>query len=485
MTAPAPDLRLGLSLLALFVVGVAGALGLVFAAVRAGESAGAQRLADAEMDNVASKIAGLTPEGQARELALLAAQRHLASQIARGATEPARSGTACATPERDRRIIAVRFTRAPGETQPDIGHAGTLLAPESFALAPRGGAGAVALSVPPGAACNPVPMPARATIRRFGSAVLVTGWMLPSSVQAWRQHWGLGLLAGLAAGALGLVAVVMVARQSAARMSRLTAVLERVGAGDFEARAVVPGERGNPAALAASIDAMSARLKALTDSLATLIDRTAHDLRTPLARALARVSEATTQAPPDMRARLDAVGADLRDLSARFASMLALRELEARRLDTAEPVDLRAIALMAADLYDGLETRGVRVVLEPGPAAIVLGDRGLLQNAIANLVDNAVKFSPDDGLVRVAVHDAGDRVIVVVRDSGPGLDPRIAERAFEAGVATQHPGGGHGLGLATAREVARLHGGAIELRDGENGVGAVATLTFTAPPNRG
>jgi signal transduction histidine kinase len=473
--------RLGLALFALIAIGVAGALAMVWATARAGEAATAQALADAEMANVASKMAGLDPDAMARELALLAPQRHLASQIARGAADPTRSSP-CATPARDRRVVSARFEGAirPGEGADRI--AGAPLdwdAPPLVATTtetPR----PIALRVPAGAACNRFDTPARATVRRFGEVTLVTAWMVTPDRALVARHWPQALLATLLTSALGLLAALAVARQSRARMRRLTGVLAAVGEGRFDVAATVPGERGEPAGLSASIDAMTARLRALTDAMASLIDRTAHDLRTPLARAVARVSEAARQSPPDARPALEAARDDLTALSRRFDAMLALRETSARGLAGARRVDLAEVAGMAVELYADLDLKpGLAFASDLVPAP-VRGDPGLLQNAVANLIDNAVKFSPEGGVIVVATGTDADGAFVTVTDAGEGLDPAIAAAAMQAGVATGRPGGGYGLGLATVADVAALHGGRATLSPGPAGRGLTARIAL--PP---
>jgi signal transduction histidine kinase len=135
-----------------------------------------------------------------------------------------------------------------------------------------------------------------------------------------------------------------------------------------------------------------------------------------------------------------------------------------------------------AEFYAVLaEERGASLDAQPIGAIEVRGDRALLQQAIANLLDNAIKFSPPEGVVRLAAAVVGGRVMISVADDGPGMPPadlaRATERFFRGETARSTPGSG--LGLALVQAVVQLHGG--ELRLGDNAPGLTARIVLPLP----
>jgi two-component system sensor histidine kinase CreC len=166
--------------------------------------------------------------------------------------------------------------------------------------------------------------------------------------------------------------------------------------------------------------------------------------------------------------------------------MLELSGLERKRaLPQKEIVTLAEIADAVRDEMTPLATqRNVELFIDVDPDLTVMGDRFLLQRALANLVLNAIAFSPREATVTVDAHEARGRVELTVRDHGPGLPPFAQERVFEKFFSLPRPDTGRkgtGLGLAFVREVATLHGGAARLTNHPDG-GAIATLALPRRP---
>ena len=141
-----------------------------------------------------------------------------------------------------------------------------------------------------------------------------------------------------------------------------------------------------------------------------------------------------------------------------------------------------------AELYAPLaEERQVALAAQPGQAGRIRGDRDLLFQALANLLDNAIKFAPGGGSVAIAAQGLGERVAVTVSDNGPGipdaLKDRAVERFFRVEASRNAPGAGLGLSLVAA--VAERHGGALELADNDPGLLAVLTLPREPRPAAG
>jgi two-component system sensor histidine kinase CreC len=162
--------------------------------------------------------------------------------------------------------------------------------------------------------------------------------------------------------------------------------------------------------------------------------------------------------------------------------MMELTELESRRsLETVAPVDLRALMdEVCSSAQSSGASRGVRVQLLPGDAAIVEGDAFLLRRALANLVDNALDFSPRDALVTLSLERRGRTVELRVRDHGPGIPDYAEGKVFEKFYSLARPESrkkSTGLGLSFVKEIAELHRGRASLRNVEGG-GALATLSL-------
>jgi signal transduction histidine kinase len=228
--------------------------------------------------------------------------------------------------------------------------------------------------------------------------------------------------------------------------------------------------------LTAQVNLTLDRLEELLSWLRDSADQLAHDFRTPLARASARLDrlkEASTT--PEARALAEEVRSDLTRLTRAMNEAMALRDGEAWVF---EHVQLDRLAASAADLYQPLaEERGVVIRVEASPVA-VLGVRSLLQRAVTNLVDNAVKFSPRGGVVTLTVwHDEG-RPGLSVADQGPGFDPGLLDDPARAVASAAEEGReSHGMGLAFVRAILKRHGAAMMIDDA--GPGAVVTARFS------
>ena len=163
--------------------------------------------------------------------------------------------------------------------------------------------------------------------------------------------------------------------------------------------------------------------------------------------------------------------------------MLELARVESRQgLAEAVPLDLVAIVREAVlDAEPRLRGRQLQVDFAPGPErAPVLGDRFLLAQAVGNLLDNAIAFSPHAGTIRVGLERDGEAWKLAVADEGPGIPEFALARVFERFYSLPRPDGGRssGIGLNFVREVLVLHGGDVAVANGE--IGAIASLRIPA-----
>ncbi len=242
----------------------------------------------------------------------------------------------------------------------------------------------------------------------------------------------------------------------------------------------VLGRMGRALAALAAVAVVGARHLNEARQRAEVAAEIAHDLRAPLS-ALTMTADLLVTRSQDTQ--ISALVKELRE-EAEVATDLVSR-LDWTREQGARPVELAAVCAAACTTFRrAAATRGVTIVLERDSEFWVRGDAGELRRAIANLVGNAVKYSPSPGMVTVELSQSGGFVRVVVRDQGIGVDPEHLDQIFERGA--QAPGAlpGSGLGLAITRGIARSHGGTVSAARRRGG-GSVFTLSLPPAPDPG
>ena len=282
--------------------------------------------------------------------------------------------------------------------------------------------------------------------------------------------------------AFGLLAGYVLGRQVLRRVDRAAQAGEAIAAGNLDSRVPVSGSGDEFDRLAESVNAMLDRIEGLMAGMRIATDSISHDVRRPLTRLRAQLemAQAGQGDPAEAMARateeIDATVAILENL-------LKIARAEAGVPGEAwQRLDLARIAADAAELYQPVaEERGIALTVAGGPA-MVRGEPQFLAQAVANLIDNALKYAPPgDGAVHVTVTGDGGATLAVT-DNGPGISAadreRVTERFVRLDDARATPGSG--LGLSLVRAVARMHGGALELSDNAPGLSAVLTLPLAA-----
>lgn len=260
-----------------------------------------------------------------------------------------------------------------------------------------------------------------------------------------------------------------------ARMRPVFATTAAIAGGDLASRVALSGRGDEFDRLAQTLNAMLDRIATLMAGVRGVSDAIAHDLRTPIARARAKLEEALSGVPdePALRAAVEQGIADLDGISRIFQALLRIAEAEAgARRAAFAPLDLVPVLADAAEIYEAAaEARGQRLTTALPVRLEMVGDRDLLLQAVANLLDNAVKFTPPGGTVLLEARATAGGIEVAVADNGPGLpaeDRRHAgERFFRADKARATPGSG--LGLSLVQAVANLHSGELRLEDTQPG----------------
>lgn len=284
-------------------------------------------------------------------------------------------------------------------------------------------------------------------------------------------------------GTFAIVALVLIAAIIAVWMNRrllkqvhaITTAGQDIANGDFARRLPVSGSGDELDELATQLNALLERIEQLTVALRFVIDGTAHDLRGPLNRMRLRLEQALEHATNDGRESIEAAMQDADALLRTLEALLRIAQVQSGAAN-AEIAQLNFAKLVReiAELYAPLaEQRGIRLELERmDDGAQVQASRQLLAHAVANLLDNAVKYTPVGGQIGVAVQIDAEAVTLTVHDNGPGIPQADRERVLQRFVrldsAQAEPGTGLGLSLVAA--VCRFHHAGLTLEDAEPGL---------------
>ena len=288
---------------------------------------------------------------------------------------------------------------------------------------------------------------------------------------------------------LGLAGGFFVARRVLRRVDAMTETTRTIMAGDLSGRLPVAGSGDELDRLAVNLNAMLERIEALMRGLKEVSDNIAHDLKTPLTRLRNRAEEALRagREEGDYRAALEATIEESDELIRTFNALLMIARAESRpcRAPMIE-FDAAEIARDVGELYEPLaDEKGLALRIEAPAPVPMRGNRELVSQALANLVDNAIKYA-GRGACRgqrtrrrrssSRARSEGDRVLLSVADHGPGIPEadrgRVVERFVRLEQSRSEPGSGLGLSLVSA--VAHLHGGELRLEDNGPGLRADA-----------
>lgn len=318
---------------------------------------------------------------------------------------------------------------------------------------------------------------------------LIVGRDIEDRREFGRVVWSafLWALAGMAF--VGAAGGLLIGRSYLKRIEKITETSRQIMSGDLGQRIPVGAAGDEFDRLSASLNAMLQRIAELVDGLKEVSDNIAHDLKTPLTRLRSRLETALRDANgvPAYRESLQSTIEEADDLIRTFDALLSIARLEAGASAAASSeFDLNAVVGGVCELYEPVaEERGISLTCEAGTASTTIrGERQLIAQAVANLLDNAIKYSGEAGAqgtrptISVEVAANGQEAQIIVADHGPGIPAtdrdRVLKRFVRLEASRSLPGSGLGLSLAAA--VARLHGGQMALLDNEPGVKAVLSL---------
>ena len=278
--------------------------------------------------------------------------------------------------------------------------------------------------------------------------------------------WTVGLAA-----ILGIGGGAWLSRAFLARVDAIASTAEAIIGGDLTRRIPARGTGDDLDRLAGTLNQMLDRIGNLMDSLRQVSSDVAHDLRTPLTRLYQRLEDARAHARsvPEYEAAIDAAIGEANGLLETFSALLRIAQVEG-----ASPragfriVDLSAVVEAVADAYrPDVEEAGHHLTARAAPGITVHGDQELLTQALANLVENALRHTPVGTLITVALTCCTAGSSLVVDDDGPGVDERALIRLPDRFYRAEHSRttAGNGLGLSLVAAVAELHGAVLRLEN--------------------
>lgn len=293
--------------------------------------------------------------------------------------------------------------------------------------------------------------------------------------------WGLAITL-----ALGIGGGLLLSRGTLRRLEAINRTSREIMAGDLSRRVPTRGTEDDFDQLAQNLNAMLGRIEALMAEIRHVTDGIAHDLRSPLTRLRNRLDTIRQRSSDrdEVRRLAAECTAEADQLLATFNALLRIAEAESRRGRIGfTTVDLTSVVRDAVELYEPVAQEKRQTIWTNLAAnARVSGDPHLLVQALANLLDNAIKYSPEGARITLTLSAADDRIELTVADSGPGVPDeardKLTGRFYRLDTSRSTPGSGLGLSLVAA--VAQLHDARLTL--GSNQPGLRVTLAFPRSP---
>ena len=280
---------------------------------------------------------------------------------------------------------------------------------------------------------------------------------------------------------LGLLGGFVFGRGVMRRVEGITSTCRSIMSGDLTRRVPVGNANDELGRLAQNINSMLDQIERLMRGMQQVSDNVAHDLRTPLTRLRSRLEAALRKLEdPQQIDVIESAIADADQLLATFSALLRIARAEAGLQRNFIPLNLAAIGEDVAEMYGPLaEEKGLSFTAQFEPGLWAKGERNLIAQALANLLDNAIKYSPEGGAVTVVSVLLKGKPAFLVSDTGPGIPDefksKVLERLFRMEQSRTSPGSG--LGLSLVQAVARSHN--LEMKLEDNHPGLRVTLTFS------
>ncbi len=293
--------------------------------------------------------------------------------------------------------------------------------------------------------------------------------------------WGLALTV-----ILGVLGGLFMSRSALRRIEVINRASREIMRGDLTRRIPVKGSNDEFDQLIQNLNEMLDRIERLMDGVKQVSDNIAHDLRSPINRLRGRLEVALLQQGDvaSYRGTIEQAIAGTDEVIGTFNALLKIARAEAGlKREEIVDVNLGTVARDMLEFYEPLaEEKGLVLQAELARDVLLPGDRHLLSQAVANLLDNAIKYTPSGGRVTLNLHRSRGGAVLEVADSGPGIPEEardsVLQRFYRLESSRNTPGSGLGLSLVAA--VAHLHNAALELSD--NAPGLRVSLRFDLPP---
>ena len=285
--------------------------------------------------------------------------------------------------------------------------------------------------------------------------------------------------------ALALAGGIIMSRSMLRRIERINQASREIMAGDLQRRIETTGSDDEFDQLALSLNAMLDEIERLMDGIRHVTDNIAHDLRTPLTRLRTRLEQLHANLGKDNphTVHVEQSIKDADQLLNTFGALLRIARIEAGGIKAnIDNVDIAALLQDAAELYDAVaEEKQVGIDMKLESKTQVQGDRDLLFQAIINLLDNAIKYSPVESKIEIRLYERDQQPVLSISDKGPGIPAgehnKVIQRFYRLDQSrTLH---GSGLGLSLVAAVASMHNARLEFNDNQPGL--IAELRFKSP----
>ncbi len=315
----------------------------------------------------------------------------------------------------------------------------------------------------------------------FVARRLTSGGVLLLGRSLWEAYGLQGTLLRALAVALPPTILVILAigaifaRSASQRFERVHDAIVRIMNGELDSRLPVANEDSDIDKVARAVNLMLDEIARLVEQLKSAGDNIAHDLRTPLAVARVKIERALNNESgiEQLREAMEAALAQIEKVSMTISAILRISAVEHGARETQfKEFDLDAVCAQVCDFYEPLaDSKGVTMVVDATSSVPVRGDQDLMREAVSNLVDNALKFTPTGGMVRIEARMANGRPFLSVTDTGVGVPPQERGRIFDRFYRGERSGKspGHGLGLSIAESIANLHGFKLTVEDNSPG----------------
>ena len=283
---------------------------------------------------------------------------------------------------------------------------------------------------------------------------------------------------------LGLIIGLLFSRSILRRVDSMNKTARAIRKGDLSQRIAVTGGSGELESLAVNLNVMLDQIERLMTGMREVSDNIAHDLRSPLTRIRNRLTDAISSDAEGKDVALKATLADAERMISTFNALLSIARIESGEgAGSMELVDICAIVEELAELYEpAAQDAGFTLTVRAKKVPLVKGSRALISQAVANLLDNALKYAEGGKRIVLSVSEkSGDMVALSVADDGPGIPGQdrahVLQRYVRLETSRTTPGSGLGLSLVSA--IARAHGARLVLKDAlKGGSGLRITLTF-------